>query len=86
LLAAAGLNLPEFSSQIIPVIIGGNEEASKAASLLWEEGIYARAVRPPTVPQNTARLRLSVTLAHDRASLSAAAGKIAAAVSKAGKV
>jgi 8-amino-7-oxononanoate synthase len=86
LLAAAGLNLPEFSSQIIPVIIGGNEEASKAASLLWEEGIYARAVRPPTVPQNTARLRLSVTLAHERASLSAAAGKIAAAVSKAGKV
>ena len=75
LLRAAGLKLPEFSSQIIPVIIGDNNHAVKAASLLWEEGIYAKAIRPPTVPQGTARLRLSVTLAHDRADLESAAGK-----------
>lgn len=84
MLKAAGLNLPEFSSQIIPVIIGENESAVRTASLLWEEGIYARAIRPPTVPPKTARLRLSVTLAHDRDALKQAAVKISKAVTMAG--
>jgi len=54
--------------------------------LLWDEGIYAKAIRPPTVPQGTSRLRLSVTLAHDRGALETAAGKIAAAAAKAGLI
>jgi 8-amino-7-oxononanoate synthase len=86
LLRAGGLNIPEFSSQIIPVMIGDNNHAVRAASLLWDEGIYAKAIRPPTVPQGTSRLRLSVTLAHDRGALETAAGKIAAAAAKAGLI
>ena len=86
LLKDAGLSIPEFSSQIIPVIIGKNERATAAASMLWEEGIYARAIRPPTVPQGTARLRLSVTLAHSRQDLKTAAEKIASAAAKGGLI
>ncbi|MFP4168278.1 MAG: aminotransferase class I/II-fold pyridoxal phosphate-dependent enzyme [Desulfonatronovibrionaceae bacterium] len=47
-------------SQIIPVIIGPNRETLQAAETLRHRGVYAPAIRPPTVPQNTARLRLSL--------------------------
>ncbi|HZC66691.1 MAG TPA: hypothetical protein VE545_08975, partial [Candidatus Dormibacteraeota bacterium] len=48
-------------SQIIPVIIGSNEDALAAAKFLQEQGFAVRAIRPPTVPVGTARLRLSLT-------------------------
>jgi 8-amino-7-oxononanoate synthase len=48
-------------SQIIPVIIGSNEDALAAARFLQEQGFAVRAIRPPTVPVGTARLRLSLT-------------------------
>jgi 7-keto-8-aminopelargonate synthetase-like enzyme len=80
LLKKSGFFVPEFSSQIIPVIIGDNEKAVAAAGAIQKQGIYARAIRPPTVPKGTARIRLSVTLAHTRADLENAAIKIAGAV------
>src|SRR5215471_8884598 len=49
------------SSQIVPVVIGSNEEALAAAAYLREQGFAVRAIRPPTVPAGTARLRLSLT-------------------------
>jgi 8-amino-7-oxononanoate synthase len=51
----------ERHSQIIPVIIGSNEDALAAAKFLQEQGFAVRAIRPPTVPAGTARLRLSLT-------------------------
>jgi 8-amino-7-oxononanoate synthase len=51
----------ERHSQIIPVIIGSNEDALAAAKFLQEQGFAVRAIRPPTVPVGTARLRLSLT-------------------------
>lgn len=48
------------TSQIIPVILGSNERAVEAASKLQREGFDVRAIRPPTVPPGTARLRISV--------------------------
>lgn len=48
-------------SQIVPVIIGENEAALAASDLLKEHGYLARAIRPPTVPPGTARLRLSLS-------------------------
>jgi 8-amino-7-oxononanoate synthase len=48
------------TSQIIPVILGSNERAVEAASKLRREGFDVRAIRPPTVPPGTARLRISV--------------------------
>ena len=61
----------------IPVLIGDNQLAVALAEGLFEEGILATAVRPPTVPKGTARLRLSVTLAHEKEHLDKAAKVIA---------
>lgn len=47
-------------SPIVPVIVGGNEATVSLADALAEDGFDARAVRPPTVPDGTARLRLTV--------------------------
>lgn len=48
-------------SQIVPVIVGSNEEALSAAEFLQGEGFAVRAIRPPTVPAEKARLRFSLT-------------------------
>lgn len=48
-------------SQIVPVVLGSNEDALSAAAWLREQGFAVRAIRPPTVPEGTARLRLSLT-------------------------
>ena len=49
-------------SQILPVIIGDDEVAMQVASSLRRRGFDVRGVRPPTVPNGTARLRISITL------------------------
>ena len=84
MLAARGLRLPPPRSQILPVHVGGNAEALALASALRAQGILATAVRPPTVPAGTARLRLSVTLGHALPALEAAAEAIGAAARRAG--
>ena len=56
-----GLNLGPSSSQIIPVVVGSNEAALHIARRLQSRGFAVRAIRPPTVPQGTSRLRLSLT-------------------------
>jgi 8-amino-7-oxononanoate synthase len=56
-----GWDVSGTDSQIIPVIVGGNEEALKAAAYLQREGFAIRAIRPPTVAEGSARLRLSLT-------------------------
>ena len=60
-LNAAGCRTPGGHSQIIPVILGSNEDAVSAATFLQEQGFAVRAIRPPTVPVGGARLRLSLT-------------------------
>lgn len=47
-------------SQIVPVIIGDNQRAAKIAAEIQAAGFDVRAIRPPTVPEGTARLRISV--------------------------
>ncbi|MDT3671221.1 MAG: 8-amino-7-oxononanoate synthase [Aromatoleum sp.] len=49
---------------IQPVLIGDNAEAMAVACALWDEGLWVPAIRPPTVPHGTARLRVSLTAAH----------------------
>ncbi len=53
-------------TEVQPVIIGANDEALRAAALLHEQGIWVPAIRPPTVPVNTARLRITLSAAHTR--------------------
>jgi len=76
-LVAEGLSLGPFHSQIIPIMLGENEAALAAADALFRAHILAPAIRPPTVPKGTARLRLSLTLAHDAAMLEEGAATIA---------
>ena len=47
-------------SQIVPVVMGSNSDAVRAASVLCDAGVLALPVRPPTVPDNTARIRFSL--------------------------
>ena len=49
---------------IQPIIIGENEEAVRVADALYAQGIWVPAIRPPTVPKGTARLRVSLSAAH----------------------
>ncbi len=64
---AAGL--PQAQSAIVPVILGSEEAALAASRLLEAEGFLAAAIRPPTVPAGTARLRLAFTAAHPEAEI-----------------
>lgn len=48
-------------TQIVPIIIGDNAKTVKTAEILQSKGYFALPVRPPTVPVNTSRLRLSLT-------------------------
>lgn len=56
-------------SQIQPIIVGSDEKAVQLAAAMQAHGFDMRAVRPPTVPEGTARLRLSLTLNVDEACL-----------------
>lgn len=59
-LQETGIMVPDAVSQIIPVIIGENDRSLRVAESLQREGFDVRAIRPPSVPPGTARLRLSV--------------------------
>ena len=52
---------------IQPVLIGGNDAAARLADYLFERGFWVPAIRPPTVPVGTARLRISLSSAHTEA-------------------
>jgi 8-amino-7-oxononanoate synthase len=56
--------LPAAQSPIVPIIVGAEEKALEASRLLAEEGFLVAAIRPPTVPAGTARLRLTFTAQH----------------------
>ena len=56
--------LPEAQSPIVPIVIGSAQAALAASRRLEDAGYLAVAIRPPTVPEGTARLRLAFTAAH----------------------
>ncbi len=62
--AALGLNLMASDTPIQPILIGEADEAIKLTELLKQQGILVTAIRPPTVPQGTARLRVTLSAAH----------------------
>ncbi len=67
-----GFRMTESVSPIIPIVIGRPEKATAMANRLLELGVYAPAIRPPTVPKDTSRIRATVTSEHSRDQLSAA--------------
>ncbi len=86
LLREGGLDVGPSESQIIPIIIGENYQALAVAQRLRTEGILAVAIRPPTVPEGTSRLRFSVTLGFSREDLEWAAERIIKAVIEEGRL
>lgn len=68
-LAANGIDLARAPSHIIPIVIGGNDRAVAVASALQSDGFDVRAIRPPTVPAGTARLRVSINAGLSEADL-----------------
>lgn len=64
---ARGYDTGASCTQIVPVIVGDNDAALALSARLREAGIWATAIRPPTVPVGTARVRLAFTRAHQEA-------------------
>src|SRR5262249_32215067 len=69
LLIEAGIDVGRSDSQIIPIILGDNDRACTVAAGLQQDGFDVRAIRPPSVPQGTARLRVSVNANLDEPTL-----------------
>ncbi len=67
----ARIGVPASGSQIQPVVVGDNGRAMALAAALQARGFDVRGVRPPTVPEGTARLRVSLTLNVDEADVTA---------------
>lgn len=59
-----GLDTMSSETPIIPIFIGDTYKALKVADLLFKEGIYAPAIRPPTVPEGSSRIRTTVMATH----------------------
>lgn len=59
-----GFQLLPSQTQILPMMLGAVEVASRFAEALLAHGVYAPAIRPPTVPEGTSRLRISVIASH----------------------
>jgi 8-amino-7-oxononanoate synthase len=79
-LRARDVDLLGSESQIVPVVLGENERAVAVAEQLRASGFGVRAIRPPTVPAGTSRLRISVTARHTQAALRELAAAIQTAV------
>lgn len=75
-LRMAGLNVGGSTTQIIPLILGDEQKALNLAKILEREGFYTVAIRPPTVPVGTSRLRLTLSALHQKSEIEALASTI----------
>ncbi len=62
-----GFRLTDSASPILPVLIGDAHRATQFAEQLFQRGVYAPAIRPPTVPKTTSRIRVTITSEHTAA-------------------
>ena len=76
LLCDAGLNIVDGETPIIPIIIGPADLANKISKELEKEGILVSAIRPPSVPKDMSRLRLTVIATHTKEEIEYTAQKI----------
>ncbi len=63
--ASVGLNLMRSETPIQPLLTGGNETTARISEQLYARGILISAIRPPTVPNGQARLRITFSAAHN---------------------
>ena len=78
-LAREGFDVSGSETQIVPLIVGEADLAMRICEAALEQGVFAQAIRPPTVPEGTSRLRLAVMASHTRSELRDAARVLAQA-------
>ena len=83
-LAREGFDVAGSTTQIVPLIVGDATTAMAICEAAIEGGVFAQAIRPPTVPEGTSRLRLAVMASHTKAELRDAARTIGRAAMTAG--
>jgi 8-amino-7-oxononanoate synthase len=74
----AALGLPPAMSAIVPIRVGSAERALALSAALAERGLLVVAIRPPTVPAGTSRLRVAFSAAHDETDVDALAEAVLA--------
>lgn len=77
-LQAAGIDTGDSSTQIVPAMVGDAEAALNLARTVEADGVLAVAIRPPTVPPGTSRLRLALRATHSEADIAAIAHAVIA--------
>src|SRR4051812_12794940 len=82
-LSAEGLDAGISETQILPVVVGDPHSAMDACERALGQGVFCQAIRPPTEPDGSSRLRITVMASHTRSELRWAAGVIARAVHEA---
>ena len=65
------MNLMDSQTPIQPILVGGNDEVLHASQCLLDAGFFVVAIRPPTVPAGTARLRVTLSAAHEESQVDA---------------
>ena len=83
-LAREGFDVAGSSTQIVPIIVGDATTAMCVCEAALEDGVFAQAIRPPTVPDGTSRLRLAVMATHTNDELREAARALGRAALRAG--
>jgi 8-amino-7-oxononanoate synthase len=83
-LAREGFEVAGSTTQIVPLVVGEAQQAMRICELAIERGVFAQAIRPPTVPEGTSRLRLAVMASHTKAELREAAHVLGRAALQAG--
>jgi 8-amino-7-oxononanoate synthase len=81
-LQALGLDVPAGEAPILPVIVGDSARAMAWSAELLRRGVFVQAIRPPTVPPGTARLRATLMATHDDTDLAHAVDAFAAVAAK----
>jgi 8-amino-7-oxononanoate synthase len=83
-LAAQGFDVPGDGTQIVPLLVGEPSRAVEVCERALARGVFAQAIRPPTVPDGSSRLRLAAMATHTPVELAWAAQQLAEAANEAG--
>ncbi|MBM2828712.1 MAG: bioF [Actinobacteria bacterium] len=69
---------------IVPILVGGDRETMEVSNALFDRGVFVHGIRPPTVPEGTGRLRLTLMATHTREMIGTAAARIDEALTEQG--
>ena len=71
-----GVGPSKLPSPILPIVVGDNERALRLSAALLERGWHVQAIRPPTVPEASSRLRVTISAGHEPEQLERFAGDL----------